>query len=235
MYQFDSRVRYSEIGADGHVPIDGIVNYFQDCSTFHSEDVGLGMKRLYEKGRGWVLSSWQVVVKRYPKVLEKLTICTWPYDFKGLYGNRNFLMKDESGEHIAWANSIWVFMDTNTGRPVRPEEEDIAGYGLEEKYKMEYVPRKICLPEDFKKEEPFAIRRSHLDTNQHVNNGQYIRLAGEYVPAGRKISELRASYKRSALLGDVIYPMVHEEEGKIFVVLADESESPYVILEFFTE
>ena len=39
MYTFHSRVRYSEIDADGHITLDNIINYMQDCSTFHSEDL----------------------------------------------------------------------------------------------------------------------------------------------------------------------------------------------------
>lgn len=232
MYQFNSRVRYSEIGADGHMPIDAIVDYFQDCSTFQSEDIGQGMKQLYDRNKAWILSSWQIVVNRYPRLLEDITVCTWPYDFKGFYGKRNFLMKDKAGEHVAYANSVWVFMDTQTGRPVKLEEKDVEGYGLSEPYPMEYAPRKLALPENFRREEPFTIRRSHLDTNQHVNNCQYIRLAGEYVPAKRPVRELRVSYKQSAHLGDMVVPMVHEEEERTVVLLADEQEKPYVILEF---
>lgn len=232
MYQFDSRVRYSEIGADGHMSIDGIVNYFQDCSTFQSEDIGQGMGKLYAKDRAWILSSWQIVVNRYPKLLEKIMVGTWPYGFKGFYGNRNFLMRDEAGKDIAYANSIWVFMDTSTGRPAKLRGEDVAGYDIEEPYPMEYAPRKLALPEGFCKKEPFTIRKSHLDTNRHVNNCQYIRLAGEYADEGRTIRELRVSYRQAAHVGDVIVPMVHAKETGSVVLLADEQEEPYVILEY---
>lgn len=39
-YSFDSRVRYSEIGEDRHLTLNGMINYFQDCSTFQSEAAG---------------------------------------------------------------------------------------------------------------------------------------------------------------------------------------------------
>ena len=44
MYTWDSRVRFSEIGEDKRLTLDGILNYFQDSSTFHSEDIGNGME-----------------------------------------------------------------------------------------------------------------------------------------------------------------------------------------------
>ena len=45
-YSFYSRVRYSEVGEDERMTLNGIVNYFQDCSTFHSEVIGLGLRAL---------------------------------------------------------------------------------------------------------------------------------------------------------------------------------------------
>ena len=44
MYTWDSRVRFSEIGEDKKLTLDSILNYFQDSSTFHSEDIGNGME-----------------------------------------------------------------------------------------------------------------------------------------------------------------------------------------------
>lgn len=44
MYSIKERVRYSETDKSGHLTLTGIVNYFQDCSTFQSEDLGVGME-----------------------------------------------------------------------------------------------------------------------------------------------------------------------------------------------
>ena len=48
MYQFKSRVRYSETGVDARLSLMGIMNYMQDCSTFQSEDCGVGLAYLEE-------------------------------------------------------------------------------------------------------------------------------------------------------------------------------------------
>lgn len=41
-YSFESYVRYSEIGEDRSLTLNSVINYFQDCSTFHSEHAGMG-------------------------------------------------------------------------------------------------------------------------------------------------------------------------------------------------
>ena len=42
-YTIDGRIRFSEVDHTRRITLPGIVNYFQDCSTFQSEDRGLGI------------------------------------------------------------------------------------------------------------------------------------------------------------------------------------------------
>ena len=120
MHTFQSRIRYSEVGVDGNLTLESLLDYFQDSSTFHSEDIGLGVEYLQERHLAWVLSSWQIVVERYPHLCENVIIGTFPYDFKGFLGYRNFLMETEDGERLACANSIWTLMDMEKMIPARP-------------------------------------------------------------------------------------------------------------------
>ena len=231
-YSFQGRVRYSEIGENGCLTLPGIQDYYQDCCTFQSEEIGQGMAELEKRQRAWVLSSWQIVVNRYPKLGETIIASTAPYGFKGFLGMRNFTLKTESGELLSYANSIWTNIDTETGLPARLTEEDTRGYVLDEKLDMDYASRKIALPEGMVKGESFTIQKHHLDTHHHVNNCQYIRMAADYLPEGFVIYQMRAEYKKQALLGDVFYPVVKTEEKKVTVALSTETGEPYAIVEF---
>ena len=231
MYEFGGRVRYSEIDHTGKMTLPALINYFQDCSTFHSEEVGLGMGRLKADRKAWVLPYWQVIVDRYPKLGEQITTGTFPTEFKGLYGNRNFYMKDENGKQIACANSIWVFMDLEKGRPTRPAKEHIEPYGTEEPLDMPYEGRKILMPENCEEMEPFPVRRYHIDTNEHVNNCQYVQMALEVLPREMSVRQLRVDYKKSAVLGDIIYPKVSRETDRAVAELCDGDGKPYAVVE----
>ena len=90
MYTFDSRIRYSETDETGALSLLGVINYLQDCSTFQSEDIGLGVEYLEEKKRAWLLSSWRIVIDRYPVLGERIKIGTWATSSKGIYGYRDF-------------------------------------------------------------------------------------------------------------------------------------------------
>lgn len=233
MYTFESRIGYSEAGKSGKLSLDGLLNYFQDCSFFHSEDMGVGLHFLNENHLAWVLSSWQIVVNRYPMVCETVRVGTAPYDFRGFFGYRNFLLETLSGERLACANSIWTLLDTRTMRPVKAPAEMVNAYRIEEKIEMEYAPRKISIPEGGSLAESIVVRSHHLDTNQHVNNGQYVRMAADCLSGEESIIQMRAEYRKSAVLHDVIVPLKIKMTDNIYViVLQDEKEVPFCIVEF---
>ncbi|RDU22694.1 acyl-[acyl-carrier-protein] thioesterase [Anaerosacchariphilus polymeriproducens] len=236
MYSLKSRVRFSEVDAKERLTLSSLVNYFQDVSTFHSEDVGAGLDYFKKKKLAWILNSWQIVIESYPKLSERIEISTWPYDFKGFYGNRNFVIKNEKGKNLAYANSIWVLMGLENRHPVKVKKEMAAIYGgLEEKFPMNYKKRKIKLPETWECLEPFPVRKYHIDTNNHVNNGQYIQMAKEFIPDDKTISQMRAEYRREAVLGDIIVPKLHQEENAYMISLCDVEGKPYAIVAFECE
>lgn len=232
MYTFESRIRYSETDSAGKLTMASLINYFQDCSTFHSEDLGVGLEYMKERRLAWVLSAWQIVVNRYPRIGEKVVIGTQPYDMKGFLGYRNFAMMDGKGEYIAKANSLWSLLDMGTGKPAAITEEMFQAYALKERLDMEYAPRKIALPGEGELQEAVTVRKHHLDTNHHVNNQQFISIAMEYLPENFTIGQVRAEYKKQAFLEDILAPRVTVDQKKVYVVLEDRDGKPYAAVEF---
>lgn len=233
MYTFTSRVRYSEIGNDETLSMYGVINYFQDCSTFQSESLGLGIDVLSERHRAWLLSAWQIDVSRYPGLGEEIEIGTFPYDFRGFFGMRNFFIRSSRGEMLIKANSVWVYVNTDTGHPAKVLPEEAAVYGMEPKLDMEYRDRRLKLPEklsEFAVMEPFPVKRYHIDTNHHVNNSYYPLMAWEYLPEGFRCGRLQVEYKTAAVFGDYIHPYVLERDGAYWVVLADREQNPYAVI-----
>lgn len=231
MYSFSTRVRYSEVDSSLRLSLPAIINYFQDCSIFHSEDLGIGIDYLKKEHRVWLMNSWQIEVRRFPVYGERLQVNTWPYDFKSMFGYRNFTLTDDAGNDVVIANSIWVFADTDTGRPVKPDPAYAFRYPLDPPYPMEYAGRKIELPAESVTLEPISVIPSHLDSNRHVNNGQYVSMAAALLP-DNDYTRLRVEYKKSAQLGDMIFPRLSSQETGCTVVLAAEDGTPFAIAEF---
>ena len=76
------------------------------------------------------------------------------------------------------------------------------------------------------------MQKHHLDTNHHVNNCQYVQMALEFLPADRQFRQIRVEYKKSAVLGDVIYPKRSREEERTIIELCAENGRPYAVVEF---
>lgn len=231
MYSFDSRVRYSEVDYRGRITPMAVLDYFQDCSSFQSEELEIGLKYLTANGIAWVLTSWQIEIARYPLYGERITVGTWPYDLRGFLGYRCFEMKDGGGARVACARSMWALLDTATGKPARIPALMAERYVTEPAIPMEVGPRKMRLPEGMEEREPFLVHRFHLDTNQHVNNGKYVLMAQEYLPESFDIGRIRVEYRKSAVYGDAIYPMVKEQGQKVTVALRDGQQNAYAVLE----
>lgn len=235
MYSFDGRIRYSEVDSEGKLTFLSLLNYFQDCSTFQSEDLGLGFRYMEKINKLWVLSFWQIVVEEYPDLGDHVKIGTHPYDFRSFLGYRNFYMTAPDGKYFAKGNSLWSLITADTFKPTSPEPEMLEKYAVEEKLDMEYAGRKISLKGDGEKMAPIEVKPHHLDTNHHVNNGQYVAIAMDFLPENIFIRQMRAEYKKQALLGDIFYPYVEEHEGVYGISLNDAEGKPYAVIEFQTK
>lgn len=232
MYSYHDRVSYSRIDKDGLLGVSNTVDALQDCCLFHSEDVGHSALLLREKHRAWLVNSWHVVFKRRPKMGEKFTVHTWPYQFKGIFGSRNFLMESPDGEVLAYADSKWFYFDSEKESPARIDDSEKEAYPTEPPYDMDYSSRKIPCPEGLTLKEKIDVCQNYLDTNNHVNNGQYVRLAVNVLPIDYEVSEFRAEFRLAAKMGDTLYVRTCKKDDYFYVVFTDAEEKPYFISEF---
>lgn len=237
MYTFDSRVRYSETDANAHLTIESIINYMQDCTNFQSEDLGVGLEYHREHQIMWVLNFWQIIIDEYPRMGEEITVGTQAFGFEKMFGHRNFLITKQGKpeERIAIANSLWVLMDLQKRRPMMVTPEIGEVYGTHEPLPMEYASRKIRIPKETGEAQPeYVVQEYHLDTNHHVNNGQYVRMALAAIKDEIAVRELRVEYRKQAMLGDRIIPVVYRMDSEYLVALNGIDGKPYAVAQFFT-
>lgn len=226
MYTFESRIRYSEINEYEYLSMEGLINYFQDCSTFQSEDLEIGIDYLKSMDQAWIVNYWQIDVYRYPRLGERVVIGTSPYQLRGFMGLRNFMMETVEGERLVNANSVWSLFNMKKMAPARITPEITEKYILGEPFDMEYTPRKISLPGEGEvlcvREKPLmTVQEHHLDTNHHVNNVQYVRLALSTLPEGLVIRRLRIMYQKQAYLGDQMLPRAFRTSENIWLIRLD--------------
>ena len=109
MYSFSSTVRYSECDEHAQLGIVALINYLQDCSTFHTESLGLGISHMAEHHFAWLLAAWQIEIDELPHFCDPITVSTWCYDMKRTYALRNFQITAPDGTPYVRADSMWFF------------------------------------------------------------------------------------------------------------------------------
>ena len=233
MYTFDGRIRYSEVDRTRRLTVEKTIDYFQDCSTFQSEDLGVGLDYMKERHCAWVINYWQIEFLRRPVLGEKVRIGTMPYEFRSILGMRNFWMETADGEKLAVANSVWSLLDMEKMYPMRIPQELEKTYVISPKLDMKYSPRKIPVPKTGGETmEEITVRFHHLDTNRHMNNAQYVHFAAMYLPADAEVGELRVEYRKQAMLGEQITPVLYRTADDILLVSLNAADQrPYAVVE----
>ena len=236
MYTMNSHVRYSEADHNGLITPDALINYFQDCTMVHSELCGRGVTNASKAEGYWFLASWQADIIRTPKLFENINITTIPYEFKGFFGSRNFLITTDDGEELVKANSVWIYLDSHTHSPARIPKEEGAAYGeIGPKLDMEYLPSKIKVTYELTPYAPVPVDIQQIDTNEHVNNCEYIRTFMSATGAVDMPRRIRAEYRQAAVMGDIFHPYVNKDDARCIADLRGEDGTSYAVVEFIYE
>ena len=123
MYEMKIQVRYSEVDQSGVARLHQILEYFQDCGMFQSEELGLGVEEDQKNHRAWYLIAWNVKIIRHPRMSEYIDVTTQAYKMRGFYGYRRYSILDEEGEAIVLAEAIWILMDTKKMLPMKVRDD----------------------------------------------------------------------------------------------------------------
>ena len=211
-YTMDIKVRYSECGEDGRVNLHQILNYFQDCATFQSEQIGYGLRHNRDHHLAWFVLAYDINFYRRPQMFEDLTVVTCPYKMKGHYGYRYFYIRNREGEDLVCADSMWILMDTDKLLPVRIPDDMSLAFVPDPGDDKVRIRRKIRTGDDWVQVNDFDVNPIHLDTNRHVNNNFYALWTENLLNDG-EFGRVRIDYRKAAVLGDHIIVSRQDGEG----------------------
>jgi acyl-ACP thioesterase len=232
IHSYDFRLPFLDTDANRELTVTGALDLMQDAADSHTISV-VDPDYLASSHRIWVLNSWLVYFDKPCHGRDILKMSTWSAGLNRIFASRFFTIADSAGDTCVRARTFWFLVDDRTMRPVRPTEEDIGYYIPSPALDLEDPGRKISVPDHLEQAEPpFPVRRYMQDAYGHVNNAWYVRMAMEYLPEDFAVRRLRAEYKTAAHWGDKLLPLVKREAGRVIVVLANEEQSPFAVMEF---
>lgn len=214
--------------------LTGAMDIIQDCSLLWIESEPSFRDFLVGNNRGIFIVSRQVDIVRLPAYGEKITVKTNIFACKSFLGYRNTVLYGEDGQPCLLTWSVGAFVNRDTGSLARLPQSEIDRLTIEDKIDMEYLDKKIILPDmPGKRLEAVAVRRNDIDMNRHMNNAKYIEVALEFLPEDFTIHRLRVEYKAPAKPGDLLYPkLIKPPSTTWYMLLLNSRDDPFAVMEF---
>ncbi len=158
-----------ETDQKGKAKLLALFNIMLEAAWAHAQLSDLGHHKLKLNNMFWVLSRLHIRVNRFPIWQEHLSLETWSSGTDGMFGYREFLLKDKQGNILLSANTAWLILNLETHKMVsfRGREEELPYYHNEEVCPK---PKRIRFNPNTEQATYFPIQYSEIDINKHLNS-----------------------------------------------------------------
>ncbi len=173
VYKEQQLVRTAHCDMSGLWRLSAMLETMQEAAGTHSYLLGCGRDVLLQKNLVWVLSRSEIYMDVCPKVGDTVDIETFPAPNRRWFFPRYFIFRNQAGEVIGKACTVWLVMDFTTRKmappdailPFMPDNSDLE------------LPLPFPGNLDSVAGEERAFSRlpqyTDLDVNGHVNNTKY--------------------------------------------------------------
>ncbi|WP_439425053.1 acyl-[acyl-carrier-protein] thioesterase [Oenococcus alcoholitolerans] len=148
-----------------------------ETSLDQTSSLGVGMKELQKKGLSWVLLQTDISIDRRPNRSELVHLSTDPKEFDRFFASRDFDFYDDQGNHLIHIDSIWTMIDFKKRRLVSLDKdflEPLEGKEVKRVSRLA-IPKILNIDQDGVDSIDFFANYFDIDTNQHVNNANYLK------------------------------------------------------------
>lgn len=209
---------------------------FMDAATEHSCALGCGLDVLGPRGLFWLTVRTRVKFFRRPKMLERVTLSTWPEAPGKLRANRCYTIEGRGGL-LAAGKTEWAVLNQSTGR-LHPMADV-------------FTPDPASLPESVW-DEPFArmpdealpefarytVRSTDIDLGGHMNNTAYLRALASLFSCeawqGMNLREAEIAYRAACYEGDTLCWQKRAEDGALALRAALPDGKTIALIRFVT-
>lgn len=229
VYRNQFTITSSECDPFGRIKPSAILSILQEAAGAHCQGTAVDWNALASRNMFFAVTRQRVQVTRLPRHGETITVETWPGPTSRVAFPRNTIARDELGNELFRAISLWVLMDITSRAMILPGKSGICLTGSVQGGELP-VPASIGLRE-LPAAECRQVRYSELDRNQHMNNCRYLDWVMDLLPSQfhreHPVSDFTVCYLSEAREGDRVelrYELA--EDGSLLVHGLMESPEP---------
>ena len=120
LFKTRRRVNWRDVDGARHVNNTVYLHYLEDCATELVRTLGWPVARMTESGFGIVARSFRIEYRQPALMDEELEIATWVSNVKRATAVRHYTISRAADQQLlARARALWVWVDLETGRPIR--------------------------------------------------------------------------------------------------------------------
>ncbi len=193
----------------GNIDIADLLVSFQKIAGDHVEHLGMGAEFSEANGFYYILCRIKGYFLAKLKPEETYTFVTYPTMAGALQLYRYAYLVDSDGNPVFYLLSLWVLMNRETRRlqsakafqnklrEMLPDIDDVEPLTDERLYEMDFANQ------EFHYDSTYVVRSSDIDSNQHMNNTVYMKIAQEKCILS-PISVFEIDFEKECYLHDAI-------------------------------
>ena len=131
IFNFQMTIPADAIDENGHVNNVAYVQWMQDVATMHSDAQGCTREFYRQFNSSWVVRSHRIEYLRPAFVGDEIIIQTWVCNLKRTRSLRRYhFLSARDNSILARAETDWVYINTETGRPRSIDREVAEAFEL---------------------------------------------------------------------------------------------------------
>ena len=232
VYEQNFIVEYIDVDHSGMLSNWGFFKVLQEIGCLHADELGFGFTNSSKTGLAWVLLDWKLQIFKRPHWKDEILVRTWPSRIHSIRCNRDYEIFDKSGNRLAIATSEWVLFNLNKRSVSKLTPEVTASFTPVPNFVFDTPIEKLLEPESVDSSFEYTVLKRDIDSNEHMNNLNYILLANEFLPNTSSFSRIDVMYKKQCLVGNKImclYKKVSEDEHVVTIKSEDLKELHAII------
>lgn len=204
VFSKDAEISFYDVDYNKRLKLSCMLKIFAMLAGDDYEERGLGHIFLREHGFAFLVSRAVYKIFRMPVLEDKVTISTWVEGISGAKYLRGYEMKSKSGEMLISGEGVWILVNPETKRIVRPADFPFACGSVDKRAEITSRPIKIA---DAELIGEHTVLYSDVDYNGHLNNTTYGDVIANALPKEdicRDIDTFSLCYSHEAKLGDTV-------------------------------